>query len=463
MNRENLVLLPDPRADAIHVLHAATAIYTAEPVVNQLLELLQWPQQANQLIDPSCGDGMFLVRALERLLAVVDVHDDQALLRIQGWEIHPQACAEARQRITTRLVLAGRSATDAAQMALAMVHNRDFLTESPTTPSWDIVAGNPPYLRWLNVPQLLRDEYRSVVPGYAAMDLLYSFLDRCTRVLRLGGRIGFVTADRWLINDQAANLRERLGQVVSISHLERLDAKTAFYRPKQRHAGTPPRVHPVAVVLASSAQQTTQPLTRQAIYPGVDARRYAGLPTLGSIARVKLAPWLGTAGVFLVDAVTAATLPAEHLVPVVDASDLENGQVRAASRYAIRTKPGVQPPIAIQQHLQREMSRMSNRGKRTSPWMPPESFHHWDLDRPSLLVPRIAKSPQPYRIEAGRLPIGHNLSIVCETKTELECVEGALHHPLATSWIHDHAPRLEDGYFSLTAPLLRRLPLVIPD
>lgn len=459
MLQQDPVFPLDRMADAIDKLHAATAIYTTDPIVDQLLDRINWPHTHGNLVDPSCGDGAFLLRALERLLLTIGAHDDKALLRVEGWEIHPQACNEARQRIATRLIVAGRSASDATRLAKLMVKNSDFLTESPNLPTWDTIAGNPPYLRWLGVPVPLRRQYSGVVPGYASADLLHSFLDRCTKALRPDGVIAFVTADRWLVNKQAAELREMIGKSVSIAHLERLDAKTAFYRPKQRRLSTPARVHPVAVVLTHGGNALQ--ITKQAIYPGVDASTYAGLPTLGSIAQVKLAPWLGTDGVFVVDALTTRKLPQDFLVPVVTASDLTSDGVRPASKYAIRTVPGEVPPQAIQDHLRQQMPRMSPRGRKGSPWTPPETFHRWDLSRPTLMIPRISLNAYPHKIEAGRLPIDHHLSISCSSQELLDKIAEALRHPLSTRWLQEHAQRLEDGYVFITATLLRQLPLIL--
>src|SRR3546814_7143146 len=99
--------------------------------------------------------------------------------------------------------------------------------------------------------------------------MLHSFMDRCARTLKPDGEIALVTADRWLFNMNAAGLRASLGERFGIHHLERLDASTAFYRPKQRRAGTPPRIHPVAVVLRSPDNARIQ-LSDAAIFPDVD-------------------------------------------------------------------------------------------------------------------------------------------------------------------------------------------------
>lgn len=448
------------RNDAIEQLHAATAIYTAQPVVDDLLNRLGWPCGDRLLLDPSCGDGMFLVRALERLLERGKPSGNICRL-VQGWEIHPGACSDARNRVTGVLMSHGYSAAEAGAIAQEMVTNRDFLTHGPTEPMAHFVAGNPPYLRNAKVPALLREEYAQHVPDYASADLMHSFLERCSRAIYPDGKIGFVTCDRWLINLQSARLREKLGERLSLGHLERLDVNSAFYRPKSRRAGTPPRIHPVSVVLNGDAMPGRR-ISADAIYPGVDARKYEGLCTLDQFARVRIAPWLGSEGIFVVNSAVARTLPEEFLVPCVDTDDIEGGRLKAPTRFAIRTSPDVEPPGVIMDHLNRNMHRMAERGRKGKPWMPPESFHKWDLSAPSLIVPRIMKAPKAVRLPANTLPINHNLSVVAGDMAVLDAVETALASDLSARWVAEHAPRLENSYFSLVTTQLRQMPVEIP-
>lgn len=447
------------REVAIDALHAATAIYTCEPVVDKLLDHVRWPSGARSLVDTSCGDGAFLQRALERLLQLQPgLFDDAVLERLSGWEIHPFAADQARRRLAEVLTEHGYPPARAEALADRMVRCGDFLTEGPRTPSFDAVVGNPPYLRMLHVPQPLRAEYQRELPDYAQADLLHSFLDRCARVLRRGGELAMVTADRWLLNSGAAQLRAAIGAHFRLAHLERIDVASAFYRPKQRRAGTPPRVHPCAVVLNASSGA---PITRAPIYPGgaVLSPPVSGL-TLGDVANVRIGPWLGTPGIFLVDAGIAARLPETALVPAVDTDDIRGGLLREPTRRAILTTPDARPEQAVLDHLEREMPRMCARGKRPqSPWLPPEPFHKFDLSQPSLLVPRIAKSLRPVLVPAGVLAVNHNISIVRSREWSLEKIAGRLASPEFDAWIRVAAAPLEGGYLSITTRLLRRLPI----
>lgn len=448
------------RARAVNRLHEATAIYTSEPVVLELLKSMQWPRRGRRLLDSSCGDGAFVGAALERLLKAERVEDRDLHNRLAGWEIHPDAAEQARERITGILVANGRPAKTAARTARKMIRCADFLTEGPADGAWDSIAGNPPYLRFLNVPEPLRGEYKGIVPPHARADLLHSFIDRSAGLLSSRGELALVTADRWLFNESAAALREIVGARFGVAQLRRLDPASSFYRPKQRRAGSPPRIHPVAVVL--KAGRGAQALGRGPIFPGDDGtcERFTTGRTLGDVAEVRLAPWLGTPGVFLLEAAVASEFPLSSIVPAVDTDDVVDGELLGSSRYALRTTPGVQPSAQVMAHIDRELPRMCARGRqRKERWIPPETFHGMDLSEPSLLVPRIAKSIRPIRVPAGVLPVNHNLSIVRSGSMSLDEIEEALSSRDSADWISRFAAPLESGYRSITTRLLRQLPM----
>ncbi|KVP40121.1 hypothetical protein WJ87_06180 [Burkholderia ubonensis] len=449
-------------ATAIEQLHEATAFYTAEPVVDQLLDMLNWPAGDSRLVDTSCGDGAFLDAALRRLLtAEPHVSGSRMAHLVQGWEIHYFAAAEARARMVRILVEHGRAAGEAAAIAEQMVTHGDFLVQGPRTPTWDCVAGNPPFLRYANLPAVLRTEYERTLPDYSQGDMLHSFIDRCTLALRPQGEIALVTSDRWLFAQCAAELRAVVGQRMGLHHLERLDCSSAFYRPKNRRAGQPPRIHPVAVVLREAGQCETA-LTRAPIYPEADDSSYAGYRPLSELANVRLAPWLGKHGLFVVDQATAeaAGIPSSLLVPAVDTDNMKGGVLSAPTKFAIRTFRGIEPPPEVMRHLDANMHLLAKTKVRTKQrWLPPESFERMDLSQPCLLIPRIAASLRPVRVPAGILPLDHGISIVTAGDASLEQLEEALLRPESEAWVRARAPRLENGYFSLTTTLLRSLPL----
>lgn len=450
-----LSLFDGDRVAAIERLHAATALYTVEPVVRDLFARVTWPRRDARLLDPSCGDGAFLGIAVDLLLsALPDLPDEDLVRAVQGWEIHAGACAQAREHIGALLKRYGR----VAAIATSIVHEGDYLTDPAARREravYDVVVGNPPYLRFVNVPALLRMEYEGVLPAWARGDLLHAFLDRCAEALLPDGELALVTADRWLFNVSCANLRAALGRTLRLAHVARLDAATAFYRPKNRKPGTPPRIHPVAIVLSAGGDQ---PVTAEPFYPEANSAT-RGIP-LGEIARVQIAPWVGPLGVFLVDEATRARVGAE-VIPAIDTDDLRaDGSVAAPTRYVFAAAPDREPGENLGAYLRANLHRLPPRARQRSAWwMPPERVDALDLSQPRLVVPRIAKDLKAFRVPAGVLPINHNLTIVAEGSRDLHRVQAAIDSEDARRWIHARAARLENGYLSITTRLLRELPL----
>src|SRR3546814_12590583 len=55
------------RSGDIDQIHRGTAVYTALPEIEALLDLLEWPAHGKRLLDPGAGNGAFVVAALARI------------------------------------------------------------------------------------------------------------------------------------------------------------------------------------------------------------------------------------------------------------------------------------------------------------------------------------------------------------------------------------------------------------
>jgi tRNA1(Val) A37 N6-methylase TrmN6 len=454
----------DQRPFDIAVIHQATGIYTAAGEIGALLARLHWPAEGDRLLDPGGGNGGILVEALRRL----DLDRDDvaaAARRVRGIEFYPGAVAEARRAVRDHLDGRGWSAPAAERAALTIVEERDFLLSPVPAGVFDLIVMNPPYMRLANLPDGYRADYEASVAAHARGDMLYAYLQQAADILAAGGRIGLISADRWLLNNGSAELRRRLGQVFRVTDLCRLDAESAFYSAKDRRQGTPPRVHAVSLILTSD--DGGRPLDaspfRLANLPDVD-----GTP-LGDIAdiEIRLAPWLGPAGIFLVS--KADKIPAfevdstgtctARLVPAVEPRDIDGDTIRPARRWALVTTEA-EPPAVILEHLDATLHRMPARGRRTvRRWLPPETFTgRLPLDHDAVLVPRIALRLKAVVLPAGRLPVNHQLVVVSGRPAAV--IIGMLSDPAVQAQAEALALRVEGGYRSYTASLLRRL--VIP-
>jgi len=442
---------------ALEALHAHTAVYTAPSAVESLLDRIGWPDADGVLLDPGAGDGAFLVAAMNRLAPLPG--DFAAAARVRGLEIHPGAAADARERLAGALAMMGWTRDDARRAAEVSVRNADFLIDGYDGPEPSFIAGNPPYMRFARLPQAFKDAYAAILPKVAKGDLQHAFLDRCAALLRPDGAIAFVTADRWLLNDGSAPLRAALGRTLGVDHVGRLDAASCFYRPKNRRSGTPPRVHPVEIVLRA-AGVAEHALGADPFSPDGPAESWDG-PVLADVATVRLAPYLGPVGGFLLDAGQSQAFDAERLVPALDLDDIDfdTGTVRRPTRFALLTDPAEEPTGVVRDHLLAALPTMPKKVREGRWWCPPEPVNR-DLGRPALLIPRIAKGIRAVLVEGGVLPVNHNITVVTDERgTGLERLRDALTSDAAQEWVVRHAPRLEDGYHDIRTTLVRRIPL----
>jgi methylase of polypeptide subunit release factors len=169
-----------------------------------------------RVLDPACGDGRFLVACVERMVAAGA--DRAAAVRrcVVGIERDPDAAARAR----------------AALGPGADVRVAEALLSGAAAPgSWDVVVGNPPWLRsvalkaedpalWLR----LRGAYAAT--SYKEWDLYAAFIEQALVWAAPGGAIGLVTPSRWLTAAFAERLRAHVAP--SVRRIVDLGARQVF-------------------------------------------------------------------------------------------------------------------------------------------------------------------------------------------------------------------------------------------
>jgi hypothetical protein len=193
------------------------AVFTRPEVVDFILDLVGYtPDRAlhqKRLLEPSCGHGDFLLRAIDRLLAAWSSagrpEPYKALARaITAVELHSASVDTARLTVADKLVTAGIEASTAEALAAAWIVQGDFLL-LPLDGDFDTIVGNPPYIRQEMIPDVLMAEYRARYRTiYDRADIYVPFIERSLLALSDGGQLGFICSDRWMKNKYGGPLRE---------------------------------------------------------------------------------------------------------------------------------------------------------------------------------------------------------------------------------------------------------------
>ncbi len=190
-------------------------VLTKPHVVDLLLDLAHYTADRDlttlRLLEPACGHGAFLVPAVKRLLEVARRQGRPAAELapcLSAFDIDARHVALSRQAVRGVLEESGVKAPVAAALVHQWIHQRDFLLDEGES-SFDVVVGNPPYVRIEQIAPVLQREYRKRFASiYDRADLYVAFIEHGLNLLGPDGILSFVCADRWTLNKYGAPLRQ---------------------------------------------------------------------------------------------------------------------------------------------------------------------------------------------------------------------------------------------------------------
>lgn len=202
-------------------VEARGAIFTRREVVDFLLDIAGYtidrPLHKLRLLEPSFGGGDFLLAAIDRLLAAWRNAGTRLAATdlsncIRAVELHRDTFTRTRDRVVVALAGAGIDENEAHALASQWLLYGDFLLV-PLEGTFDVVIGNPPYVRQELIPDVLMVEYRARYQTiYDRADLYVPFIERSLNSLGKGGKLGFICADRWMKNRYGALLRKMVAE-----------------------------------------------------------------------------------------------------------------------------------------------------------------------------------------------------------------------------------------------------------
>lgn len=209
-------------------------VYTKRWVVDLILDIAGYIPgtglASKTVIEPSCGCGAFLIAITERLaddLAAGSGEWSRLADAVRGYDIDPVSLETTRAAVIKTLVEKGCLQEQARVLVDRWLVCGDFILDD--VPACDFVIGNPPYVRATEIDREKRALYvkrqRSATTG---CDLYVSFFDRGLDVLRDGGVLSFICADRWLQNKYGKLLRARMGNDCDLVSLVRMHGVDAF-------------------------------------------------------------------------------------------------------------------------------------------------------------------------------------------------------------------------------------------
>ncbi len=481
-------------------------VFTKPEVVEFMLDLIGWTadciQDPMRLIEPSCGEGDFLLTAINRLLEAHRRHPLVALKgMILGVEINKQAFEVVREKVESRLVREGFGWTETQSLLEAWLIQGDFLS-TPISGGFSHVVGNPPYLRLEALPRELMQYYRrQFATMYDRSDLYVAFFEKGLSLLEKEGRLGFICSDRWMKNKYGGPLRKWIAEnyhfesYIDFSNCDAFHSDVTAYPAvtiiRNAPSGTTRVVRKTDVNLSELSS-----LSRSLLADCEDDR----ILQLGSIAAGN-APWLLTSGKRLgivqhleeafptleeagckvgIGVATGADkvfigsnddldVEPERKLPLITRRDLRDHRIHWRGSYVLNpfaeNENGLVNPEEFprfNQYILRHREAIQRRHvakKNPNAWfktidrITPSLLH-----RPKLLIPDIQGNPQ-VAYDPGEYYPHHNLYFITSDSWDLEALQAVLRSSLAKAFIATYSLRMRGDYLRFQAQYLRRIRL----
>lgn len=209
-------------------------VYTKRWVVDMVLDLAGYIPGTGivdkVVIEPSCGCGAFMMAIAERLADELTCEERpwrDLVSSARGYDIDAMSIDATKRVVTSALIQKGCPENDANVIANEWLVCGDSLLGN--VPSCDFIVGNPPYVRATEIDRAKREMYCRALPSVTSgCDLYVSFFDRGVDLLKQGGSLCYICADRWLQNAYGRRLRRRVSDVCDLSALVRMHGVDAF-------------------------------------------------------------------------------------------------------------------------------------------------------------------------------------------------------------------------------------------
>jgi hypothetical protein len=494
-------------------------VFTRRWVVETLLDLTGYTNDADlselRLLEPSSGSGAFLGPAIERLIASAQAHGRQLATladAVRAYDLQAEHVESSRELCREVLRAAGADQRTAADLAKAWVSQADFLLDRLDDRRADVVVGNPPYIRYDDLPDKLAAAYRHAWRTMRGRgDIYVGFIERSLSLLSPNGRVGFICADRWMRNQYGATLRGLVADGYAVEHIWTMHDVDAFESEVSAYpaitvlsnrrqgsvmvADTTAEFGPSqAAALTASSRDPSQAAFRAT---GVKAHRLphwfegSELWPTGSPARLALLEDLNDRFAPLHDAKTgtkisigvatgadkvyvtkdSAIVEPDRILPLAMRRDLMSGRFEWQGNYLVNPWDDDGALVALEQYprLSAYLSSHPEIQSRHVAQRDPDRWHRTIdkvqpglAERPKLLLQDMKAHIHPVLETGGHYP-HHNLYYVISDSWDLEVLGGLLLSRVAQAFIEAYCVRMRGGTLRFQAQYLKRIRVPDPD
>lgn len=431
---------------------------TPHETVDAMVELLfrrQPPRPDDTVLDPGCGTGEFIdgiIRWCDR--------QRLALPRVTGIECDPRHLPVLRAKYKG--------------LHPIRIEHADFLAEARTT--YNFIVGNPPYVAITGLSESEKARYRArYATARGRFDLYLLFFEQALRSLAPGGRLVFITPEKYLYVETAGPLRALLARyAVEEIRLVREDTFGDLV------------TYPTITVVRNSPQGNTRVVRRDGstltvtlppgqrpwlpLLEGASPQRAA--VTLGDLCvRISCGVATGADSVFLQPGDGLDPAFQEFAHPTIAGRQLTPATTDLPQRFVMLIPydmNGRLLPLKELKDLGRYLMRDDVRARlrartcvKKKPWY---AFHETpvlrEILRPKILCKDISETPQFWVDRSGQFVPRHSVYyLVPQEPDAIDVIADYLKSPSAHRWLAQNCQRASKGFLRLQSRVLQRLPL----
>ena len=200
-------------------------VFTSPMVVRYMLDIVGYNVNSDlrniRILEPSCGEGEFVIEIAHRLLhsaALYHFDANEAFQRnVRAYDIDERKIEHCRKRLTDIGISPSGKNLQVANFLKCKAEKTD------------IVVGNPPYIRYENIPKDMRDFCRcNYSTFHYRCDLYVPFFEKTLSLLSESGCHCFICSNRWLKNEYGKKLRHLIAKKYALKMIIDLEQSDAF-------------------------------------------------------------------------------------------------------------------------------------------------------------------------------------------------------------------------------------------
>lgn len=200
-------------------------VFTSPEIVRYMLNIVGYTSNTDlrniRILEPSCGEGEFIIEIARRLLMSAAIYHFDANIvfqrNVRAYDIDETKIEHCKNRLAELGIDSSKE----------NFQTEDFL--KCMADKADIIVGNPPYVRYENIPQDLRDYYRDNYSTFHyRCDLYVPFFEKTLSLLSEGGCHCFICSNRWQKNQYGKKLRQLIAKRYSVKMIIDLEQANAF-------------------------------------------------------------------------------------------------------------------------------------------------------------------------------------------------------------------------------------------